>query len=483
MSDALNVLVVDDEPSILQSCTRVLERAGHHVAALGSGRSAIALFQERSFDLVLTDIMMPDIGGLELIQQFKALVPEATIVVITGYGTVETATEALRKGASGFLTKPFTPAELRSAVAEAFAKGQATRDAIRAKAYEPLTAQISGRRGTAGSQDLLTLLTQSTRSATGADLAALFGQEDASGLATRAADGDREAQRVALSGPFRTWLSQAVARSRSSVSWSTGDPAGDGMSLDDAVAETLGLRALMACPVLIHDQPYGALVALRLSGSRPFSDGDLAFLRIQAHQATAILEGERLHRELNAAYLSVVVSLANALEARDAYTSGHCERMATLGAQLAVRVGLNAGDVEAIRLGGVLHDIGKIGVPDAILLKAGSLTEEEREVIQRHTDIGFQIVEPIKGLRQVLPIIRHHHERFDGQGYPLGLRGEEIPIGARVLGVCDAFEAMTSTRPYRPALPRDETLDRLKKGVGTQFDPDILRAFLDLIET
>ena len=254
------------------------------------------------------------------------------------------------------------------------------------------------------------------------------------------------------------------------------------MDRRDRVAEaTPDLGAVLAYPVRLRGRPFGVLAVLRCPGRRPFDEGDRALLRIQAHQATAILEAEDLHRELNAAYVSAVVSLTHALAARDPDTGGHCERMSSLGWRLAQRIGLGPDEVEAIRVGGVLHDIGKIGVPDAILLKAGALTSEERGIVERHTEIGRRIVEPIQGLRPVLPIVRHHHERFDGRGYPEGLAGRAIPIGARILAVCDAYEAMSSTRPYRAALPLEETLNRLRAGSGTQFDPEILAAFFQLI--
>ena len=212
MSPALQVLVVDDEPGILQSCSRVLERAGHRVQAVESARSALDLFERERFDLILTDIMLPDVSGLELIERIKERAPAATIVAITGYGTVETATESLRRGANGFLTKPFTSAELRAAVADAYAKAQLAREAIRAEAYEPLAAQFAGPSREAVPNRLLARLTQSTRRATDADLALLLGRGDGSGLTVLARDShdrcpeDRWAQAAAL----RSWLDTVV---------------------------------------------------------------------------------------------------------------------------------------------------------------------------------------------------------------------------------------------------------------------------------
>lgn len=178
----------------------------------------------------------------------------------------------------------------------------------------------------------------------------------------------------------------------------------------------------------------------------------------------------------------VIYMLALAVEAKDTYTEGHLRRMSSYSEQLATAIGLDAAQVRAIRLGGLLHDIGKIAIDDAILRKSGKLTPEEYEKIKRHPEIGERIVSQMRFAPEVCPIIRHHHERWDGSGYPDGLKGEAIPIGARIVAIVDAYDAMMTNRPYRRALGRDETLRRLREGRGREWDPVLLDRFIDLIE-
>lgn len=179
---------------------------------------------------------------------------------------------------------------------------------------------------------------------------------------------------------------------------------------------------------------------------------------------------------------AVLCTLAKSIEAKDPCTEGHCERLASLSVLLGQALGLTDGALTALRRGGYLHDLGKVAVPEVILLKPGPLTPEERVVMQRHPLVGEAICRPLRSLRAVLPIIRHHHERGDGSGYPEGLRGEAIPLTARILQVVDIYDALIIDRPYRQALPPDRALDVLD--AETQrgwWDPEVVRAFRSLI--
>jgi putative two-component system response regulator len=174
--------------------------------------------------------------------------------------------------------------------------------------------------------------------------------------------------------------------------------------------------------------------------------------------------------------------LANTLEAKDLSTHLHCERLVDYAGDLATRLGLPASDLETIRLGACLHDIGKIGVPDVLLQKARGLDEEEWVVLRRHAEIGAAILEDIDGWTEVRRIVRHHHERFDGDGYPDRLAATAIPVGARIVCVVDAYDVMRSGRVYSPARRHEEAVAELHRGRGSQFDPDVVDAFLDLVE-
>lgn len=177
----------------------------------------------------------------------------------------------------------------------------------------------------------------------------------------------------------------------------------------------------------------------------------------------------------------VIFMLALAVEARDTYTEGHLRRLSSYSEQLAVAAGLEAHDVKAIRFGGLLHDIGKIAIDDAILRKPGKLTVEEYAQIKQHPEYGARIIAPMRFAGEVGPIILHHHERWDGSGYPSGLCGYDIPIGARIVAIVDAYDAMITDRPYRRSLGRDEAIRRLREGRGREWDPDLLDLFVDLV--
>lgn len=179
---------------------------------------------------------------------------------------------------------------------------------------------------------------------------------------------------------------------------------------------------------------------------------------------------------------NVIFTLAQVVEAKDAYTEGHIRRLRSYSRCVAEACSFDEVEISFIEYGGILHDIGKIGISEAILLKPGPLTSDEMREMQRHPEIGARIIAPMRFAKDVTPIIRGHHERWDGNGYPDGLRGQDIPIGARIIGIADAYDAMTTDRLYRAALSVDEAVRRLQAGKGTQFDPCLLELFLTLLE-
>lgn len=186
-------------------------------------------------------------------------------------------------------------------------------------------------------------------------------------------------------------------------------------------------------------------------------------------------------RERQSGIDAALRALVNALDARDPYTRGHSDRVADLAVRLAARLGLESRVRDRLQLAAYLHDVGKIGVADAILNKAGHLDEEEFAAMRTHPDIAARILEDFENLRDILPAVRHHHERWDGSGYPDNLRGEEIPMAARILALADAFDAMTSSRPYRPAMTPEQAAEEIRSGAGRQWPEGLTRVFLDML--
>lgn len=211
--------------------------------------------------------------------------------------------------------------------------------------------------------------------------------------------------------------------------------------------------------------------------TKPFTHAAL-----QSAVADAVSRAERSESELRERLLTPTLAsaLANAIEMRDPHLHGHCERLASLAVRFATRLGLADVDVEAVRLGAILHDIGKIGIPDAVLLKEGSLDDAELATIQLHPTLGDELLAPLELLAASRPVVRHHHERWDGNGYPDGLAGPSIPLGARIVAVADSIEAMATRRLYGAPLAQPAILGQLRAGSGTQWDPQIVALALEL---
>ncbi len=211
-----------------------------------------------------------------------------------------------------------------------------------------------------------------------------------------------------------------------------------------------------------------------------FSDRDIDLARGLADITSLALANAYRFEELDQVYVSTIEALAGALEAQDRYTSDHAHALAEMAVELGTALGLDEDALRELELAALFHDIGKIGVPSEIIRKPGPLTPEERRIVNEHTLIGEQILAPVAFLDSIRPIVRSCHERWDGSGYPDGLAGEDIPLAARIVFVCDAYYAMTTDRPYRRALSEGEAVRRLKLASGTQFDPAVVAAFLDV---
>lgn len=239
--------------------------------------------------------------------------------------------------------------------------------------------------------------------------------------------------------------------------------------------------------LLIPLNSKGDLVGFIIVGSKrsteSFSHDDEVTLSTLANQTAVIIENARLYEDLENTFVQTVVTLANAIDMRDTYTSSHSQRIAEWAAYTARLLGCTAQEVQAIYWGGLLHDIGKIGIPDSILRKPAKLDESEWEIIRKHTIHGAQLVSSIKKLEDVAPLIEYSHERYDGSGYPYGLKGEEIPLGARIIGVVDSYSAMRDERPYKKPVSHEDAIDELKINSGILFDPEVVTTFLYVLNT
>jgi putative nucleotidyltransferase with HDIG domain len=238
-----------------------------------------------------------------------------------------------------------------------------------------------------------------------------------------------------------------------------------------------GVRQAVVVPLTEGENLFGWLATFNHDENHEFGSSEASLLSSVAAILGIHAGNIELYRQQAEFLAGVVRALTSAIDAKDPYTCGHSDRVARIAVKLADRLGCDGRELETIYLSGLLHDIGKIGIDDQVLRKPGKLTQAEYEHIKMHADIGYRILKDLKQLGQVLPVVRHHHEAWDGSGYPFGLSGEEIPLYARIVAVADAFDAMTSDRPYRRGMP-DEKLDAVfKAGAGKQWDADVIEAF------
>jgi len=346
-----------------------------------------------------------------------------------------------------------------------------------------LVKKLLSRIGTAivsyeGIDNLLSLIVENATAALEAQMGSLMlvngEKQELSVKATWAANGQTSdpALRIKLGEGVAGWVAREGRPMR-------------GKSLSSALgfADT---HASVECdalcvPLTLRDQSIGVMTVLRERGGRAFTEDDEVLLASIGSQMAVAIENYRLNLDVERTYVETIMALALAVEAKDFYSAGHSKRVGFYATKIGEAMGLDQDMLRTLQDAGVLHDIGKIGVKDEILLKATPLTPDEMKIMQQHPIIGEAIVKPVRSLHKVVALVRHHHERYDGSGYPVGLKGEQIPLGARILSVADTYDAMVTDRPYRKRLSIDEAKAELHKSSGTQHDPKIVEAFLRVL--
>jgi HD-GYP domain-containing protein (c-di-GMP phosphodiesterase class II) len=262
----------------------------------------------------------------------------------------------------------------------------------------------------------------------------------------------------------------------------SGKPYMGAMELESGKDSPLNPRAVLCIPITLRGKPIGVLFLANYQVGHAFTPDHRSLVTELAAQAAVVIDNARLFKDREEVILDSLEALANAVDARDPYTAGHSERVTQYAVTIAGQMKYAPDDrIAWVRLerGCRVHDIGKIGVPDAVLQKAGKLTGEEFAKMRTHPVVGFNILSGLKMLTDELVIVRSHHERFDGKGYPDRKKGDELPIFAWIVGAADAIDAMTSDRPYRKGVPLDIAVEQVREGAGSQFHPDVVEAVMD----
>jgi putative nucleotidyltransferase with HDIG domain len=470
------VLVVDDEKFIRDILADFLGMEGYVVRTAEDGSAAIRELSQASYDLIISDLKMPRMGGLELLKEVSHHHPDTITVIMTGFGTVETAIDAMKRGAYDYILKPFKVEEIIHIVQRGLEKRRLSAENLRLREALSLYKVSEAIAASLSLDEVILTVSDSSLNEVRADVVSTWLENGEGGYY------ERSCQRAA-SIPSDVAVGHLKAEEVSSRLTK-----GDLIVEHDARAAELfselpgrPISSVAIVPMKMRERLIGWIGVTSITASRRFDEGQRKLLSIIASRAAAAIENARLYEDLQATFQQTINSLARTIDKMDRYTAGHSERVAIYAVALARWIGLPEDQVEVVRHSALMHDIGKVGCV-MNLNKPGKLTQEEYEVFKRHPVYGREILDPIKFLEPVIPGVYLHHERWDGRGYPLGLSHEEIPLIARIISIADTYDAMTSDRAYRRALPHEVTVNEITRCSGTQFDPDAAGTFTERID-
>lgn len=614
------ILVVDDEKECAKLFAEILKKDGYDVRAACSGREALDALRKQPADLVLTDMVMPGMNGMELLANIKEFYPETDVIILTGFGSIEDSLEAMRRGAADFLPKPFQPCELGRLTASCLRAKRANSDEAFLKQSNSMLELARLLTQTADMQTLPARAVELARQNFDADSAVLLHYEPALDrlsvlahagtvtspwdhpqsltpqaleavrqrsivLSAEPGNGDCHAYAPLLTGgrprgvlclrrkggpwfheksselleifathlalalesaklyetaseqvqdleqllvksrtlslkldpdgvceqllveagrltsaelcavlmvaqdgprlytlpelPHGSVLREAVRSRMLAALNDTGPPAATTPSATLLQEVRSKLASFIHAPLPADDRPFG-LVGVFSSTPHCFNISDMRTLGSLADNAAVAMHNARLFERLSGMYHESIEILSTSVDAMHAFSLGHSRQVSIFSGELARALGLDDADVYRIEDGALLHDIGKICIPDTILKKPSPLTAQEFAIVKAHPVYGANMFDRAPHLSDLLPIVRYHHEHYDGSGYPDGLKGEAIPLTARIVTLGDVFDALISHRPYRPAIESAQARRMIELKAGSQFDPRLARVFLTL---
>lgn len=471
------LLVVDDEESIREVLTDFLTMEGYRVTAVANGLEAVARLEREEFDAILTDMKMPGMDGLELIDHACRLAPTAFCIMMTGFGTVETAISAMKRGAYDYVLKPFKVQDVIRIVERGLTKQKLENENIQLREALKLYHVSEQMSETLSTEKIYDILIDTAREEISADAVAVWTKDRLEGgydLERHWMRSDLETRHAEIIQGFDVDSISALAGEGQHIFH-----AEDARALIDRPAADL--FSILCVPMRAKNEPIGYFVAFAFDSGHAFHEGKRKMLSVLCGRASAAIENARLYGDLQHTFKQTIQALANLLEDKDPYTRGHSDRVSKYARMIAVGLDLPDEEVELIADTALMHDIGKLGIRYEDLNKAEPLTESEYEMFKSHTTRGKWILEPIKFLHNLIPGVYTHHERWDGRGYPLGLAGLDIPLHGRILAIADTYDAMTSHRAYRRALPHDVAIREIQAFSGRQFDPELVTIFINEI--
>ncbi len=500
--DTIKILVVDDEEGILDVTEGYFQRKGYEVHTAGNGVEALEILSRVKIGCIFTDINMPIMDGLELAERIRQLDSTLPVVVMTGYPSLENSIETLKNGVVDYLIKPVNLEQMELTLKrilrerELFVENLILKEEVgRQERLRKLNDELLDRVSEVNTLNRVMEDFARTDSSYGifnkvVDLGVeelkadkvffhIYSEEDASLVLIAKSSSDYENDDVLkefgkdISDRAKDYIIDSLKSketpflmSKSGKNNLLGDPA----------------NSFMAVPLKIQEKIFGVASAFVFQEERCFSEKDIYYMNFITQKAASAIENIGLYDTIIDNLVLTLKSFVTALEVRDLYTRKHSTRVARYAYMIAEEMGCSQEELNVIDFAGSLHDIGKIGIRDDILLKPGRLNDEEYEEIKEHPVLGAEIISKLGVWDQEMEIIRHHHERYDGKGYPDGLKDNQIPKLSRILSVADCYDAMASDRSYRKKMEKNVVLDIIKKNSGTQFDPEAVDAFLRIAD-
>lgn len=454
------VLIIDDDPEIGNLYREFLEGEGYLASCCNDGSEAVIQLEKEKFDIVLLDIQMPGMDGFKVLSSIEN--KGIPVIIITAFGTVENAVRALRSGASDFLVKPFSLEELSLAIERNIGNNGVASEISRLKMIKTILELNRVIVSLTELDPLFDKVINIVNNIYQPELVAMYitGEEGENFVL-------RKYMPVKNKLPEQLPVSCSYAQVRNIFS-----------ERKALIEKERNYR--ITIPLTGTKKEIGFMY-IEVPAAKEISEEEIKFLEIFALQVGIGIENAILFDMIKNSYINAIKSLINSLEAKDSYTKGHSEQVAYYSLLIGKDMGIGSQNLEVLKNASYLHDLGKLGIKDSILLKAGPLDRDEMEIIRQHPSMTVKILEPLGLKKDEIAACFHHHERINGNGYPSGLKGDEIPLFARILAVADAYSAMVSERPYRKAMTEEEAIAELKRYADIQFDRDIVDTFIKIL--
>jgi response regulator RpfG family c-di-GMP phosphodiesterase len=500
-TDTLNILVVDDDEVILQVFTDFLQRKEEYaILTAREGSEALDIVFQNKVDFCFTDLHMPGMDGLEFTMKIHEFDNTLPVVVMTGYPSMDNAITTLKHGVVDFLVKPFHIGDIELTIKRALeqkallVENMLLKEEVKGKErIDRLNRELSDKvrdlnilnmilrqvDWVTSSSDLFDLIVRLSADITNCDEVHFHVLEESIGKPLPIScfrKGNKPAPGKFADEDAHPYVTEVLAGEIQE-----GIPLLVNGGRESALLDT-DICSVVAIPFRIRKKLFGMLSAIAKNGSAPFTEKDLYYLNFLAERATFVIENVALYENIYENLFATLYAFVEAIEARDPYTKQHSSRVTEFAVTIGKAMGCSEEQIDLLTFSGHLHDIGKLAIPDSILLKPGPLTTNEFKAIKKHPVIGANIVGRLGLLTGEQRIILHHHERWNGNGYPSGLKGESIPFLSRILAVADVYDAMASDRAYRKRLADEVVLKTIREGAGVDFDGEVVEAFLSLYE-